>query len=156
MRQARSLVDASRFVEAEALLGRLVEEDPTVADAYFARGQALLGLGRTEAARRAFVHARDWDAMPTRATSATRALLASESRRLGITAIRVSCALDRASAEGIAGHDLFLDHIHFNPRGHRIVAEALADFFETGAADTCIDATQTAKRPPSLTMDQPP
>lgn len=133
----RALLREGRAEEAAARLAEVVRADPTQAEGRFAYGQALLTLGRAAEARAEFEAARDWDAEPVRATSETRAFLARTAAELGLTVLNPDCALDRASRRGVPGFDLFLDHVHFNPAGHEVIAQTLADYFEKGVTDTC-------------------
>jgi len=113
--------------DAEAILTRLVAEDPRRADLHYERARTLVALGRSDEAARAFERARDEDVCPLRATSSLLAAVREVARAEAAPLVDFD-AWARAHAEhGIPGRDLFLDHVHPTPDAHRELALRLAD-----------------------------
>ena len=104
-----------------------VNAAPGGADGIFAEGAAALAAGDTARAREAFTHARDMDVVRFRAPTAFDSVTRAVAARHGATFVPVGEAFARAAPSGIPGRELFLEHVHPNPRGHSVIAQA---FFE--------------------------
>ena len=111
----------------------LVGDDPRLpedADTAWARGRALLEAGDVPAARAAFEAARDRDRWPHRATRPLIDAIAAVARGRDARLVDVAFAFDEASARGVPGFDLFMDHCHPDPGGQRLMALTVADALE--------------------------
>ena len=116
--------------EVVRLCRAILEADPRDAQTHFQLGVSELALGNATAARTEFLMARDLDALPFRADSALNLVVTtvaeeSKGRRLGF--VDAQKAIAEASDFGIAGGDLFYEHVHLNPEGNHRLAVALAD-----------------------------
>lgn len=113
----------ARFQEAAALA-------TNHAQIRFSLAQCELALSNRPAARTNFVAARDLDALPFRADSRINAAIRAVARKLagrGARFFDAAAALDQAATNGIAGDDLFFEHVHFNLHGNYQMARALAE-----------------------------
>jgi hypothetical protein len=140
----------------------LVGDDPRLpedADHAWERGRGLLAAGDVAAARAAFEAARDRDRWPHRATRPLiHAIVETAERgasgggtsgggaddggdaggetRAGTVLVDVAAAFDAASASGVPGFDLFMDHCHPDPGGQRLMASTVADALEDAGVVT--------------------
>jgi len=98
---------------AYARYGELLERNPRHAEALFRAATVALELGHVDEAAALYRRAADADALPLRATSTFQQIVRdlATQNHLGLCdADALFCA---ASTNGIPGHDLFLDHIHY-------------------------------------------
>ncbi len=108
----------------------ILDVDPRDAETHFRLGVCELSLGNAVAARTEFLMARDLDALPFRADSplnlaVTTVAEETKGRRVGM--VDAQKAIGEVSDFGIAGSDLFYEHVHLNPEGNYRLAVALAD-----------------------------
>ena len=94
---------------------------------HFRRGQALAAAGNPEAAREAFLAARDLDALPWRPTSAIERAIRETAARHGAALCDVANILRGERAEGATGWRMMDDHVHLTLCGQVRVALAMAD-----------------------------
>jgi tetratricopeptide (TPR) repeat protein len=124
---------ASRWEDALRAYRQAAEIDGLYAELQFRLAQCYEALGNVTEARAAYALARDYDALPVRATSAlnqvVRQAAAARAGR-GVRLVDAETALAADSPAGLAGDDLFLDHVHLdfdaNYRLARVVAEEVA------------------------------
>ncbi|MEN9733244.1 MAG: hypothetical protein RLZ45_1239 [Verrucomicrobiota bacterium] len=121
---------AAGWREAAKACRLLLEADPRDAETHFRLGVCELALGNATAARTEFLMARDLDALPFRADSDLNLAVTTiaedmKGRRLGF--VDAQKAIAEVSDFGIAGGDLFYEHVHLNPEGNQRLAVALAD-----------------------------
>lgn len=100
--------------------------------AAYAAGQAALAAGDTAGARAQLVRARDLDVVRFRAPLAINAVLRRVAAATGARYVPVAERLDSLSPAGLAGPELFLEHVHPNAHGY---AEIGRSFFEALRAD---------------------
>jgi tetratricopeptide (TPR) repeat protein len=92
----------------------------------FRLGRTLDRLGRRDEALRAYEEARDDDICPLRITSTLDRLLTGAAAATGTPLVDAAALLVGASADGIPGHDQYVDHVHPSIAGHQRIAGALA------------------------------
>jgi len=124
LERAREMGDpeeASRFLEEAVAL------DPRHAHARFHLGRALQALGKSDAAEREFVRARDEDVCPLRALSPILELVREVAQREKVPLIDYPALIASASGPGALprGADWFLDHVHPTIEGHGFLARAI-------------------------------
>ncbi|MCX5675128.1 MAG: tetratricopeptide repeat protein [Planctomycetota bacterium] len=134
-----SLYAAGAALEAEAKwqealrhYSQAAETDDRFADLDFRVARCLAALGNFRDARRAYLKARDADALRFRADSEINAALrdvaadwASDGVRF-VDAERVF-AENEPTGNGIPGQELFYEHVHMNFEGAYLLARALLD-----------------------------
>ena len=97
-------------------------DDPAALAAY-QQGEALLKGGDAEAARAAFLEAKEYDDIRFRAPEALNKKIRTLAEDFGITLVDVQAMLRTHSPEGIEGATLFDDHLHPNARGYDLMAD---------------------------------
>jgi len=119
------------YAEARAI-------DADYADLLFSIGTCDMALDRVEAAKEAFLAARDCDTLRFRAdTSIDRAIrdVARTSTGKGVTLLDLNGHLAAATEEGLLGESLLVDHVHLNFRGNFLAACAAMDVLRTVLPD---------------------
>lgn len=100
--------------------------DPMHAATAWYYGRALFAFG--EPAATAFMAARDLDALRFRLDSRLNAVIravAQEHANSGVMLADVEQALNAASPGGVAGDEMFLEHVHFSDAGTHAAAAAI-------------------------------
>lgn len=119
-----------RGQEALELVEQAAAVDPTPARIEFARGRALLALGRIAEAKEQFRLARDHDGRLNRAPTAFNEAVREIAERTPALLADVEVAFEAASKHGIVGKDWIIDNVHPTIEGQafiaRIVLEAMA------------------------------
>ncbi|MCP3956660.1 MAG: hypothetical protein GY719_02290 [bacterium] len=128
---ARQQMREARWGEARESLDEALAFDARFAELYYRRGEALLAVGLYDEAEAAFTGARDEDVCPLRALSPMTAAVAEVARAADAPVVDfVGLVAGRTRSEhghGIAGEELFLDHVHPTIEGHRLLAVALLE-----------------------------
>jgi tetratricopeptide (TPR) repeat protein len=104
--------------------------DPDFAELHFRRGQCELALANLAEAKRAFELARDWDALGFRADGPLNRIIKQAGGRHTSSEFRTIDAaevLASASPGGIAGEELFYEHVHLNFDGNYRLARLFAE-----------------------------
>ncbi len=112
-------------------------EGPEERDAatWYARGERLYAEGSYGAAREAFERAIDEDVCPLRATTPIRQAVRRVADAESVTLVDFEEALASRAEHGIPGRDWFVDHVHLNEEGYRLLAlEVLAELQRQGVA----------------------
>ncbi|MBK7997464.1 MAG: tetratricopeptide repeat protein [Verrucomicrobia bacterium] len=126
----------SDFAAALKEYERALKLDDQFAEMWFRAGRCQLALGRFDEARKSFERALDLDALRFRADPEINRLNAAASKeRAAVDAISL---IATNSVNGIAGEELFYEHVHFNFAGNYLLARAYA-------AQILGDAVKTAK-----------
>src|SRR5262245_47178502 len=110
---------------ALSLLEASLREAPDHPVLHFGHGRLLLEEGRGEEARLAFERARDLDALPARMTGDIRAILGAPCAAGSVPWLDAQRVLEAADPPGIAGDDVFVDHVHPTAEGHLLLARAI-------------------------------
>jgi tetratricopeptide (TPR) repeat protein len=105
--------------------------DPRFAEYRYRRGQALLGLGRSGEALKAFRLARDEDVCPLRALTPMRKIVIEVARGQGVPVVDfvklLAHRMQKEQGQPIPGKEYFLDHVHPTIEGNRVLAVALLE-----------------------------
>lgn len=126
--EGRKLEQTGNYEEALRLYSDAAMIDPEFAELQFRMGTCQLALGRSEQARQAFVHARDYDALAVRAdTRINRILIDAMHGNEQLHGIDVTEALAVQSPKGIPGKELFNEHVHYTVEGNYTLARLIAD-----------------------------
>jgi tetratricopeptide (TPR) repeat protein len=125
---ARGALDEAReaFTAAAAL-------DTLAADAFFALGRVEAAAGRPEAARRAYLAAKDRDALRFRAPESFNAIIREEAARHGATVVEVQEALRRRAPGALIGREHMIEHLHPTLEGYFLIADAFYEALRTEA-----------------------
>jgi len=127
--EGMELEKKGQYKAALSRYGDATSIDSEYAELQFHRGTCHLALGHAEQARKAFVCARDYDALAVRAdTRINQILMDTNFEGDGqVFEIDAEEALAVQSPEGIPGEDLFYEHVHFTPEGNYRLARIIAD-----------------------------
>lgn len=141
--QAQQELQADHPRAALAALDRVAESGRESALWQFRRGQALYARGEYEPAAAAFRRARDLDGCRFRApgvfaTIAAELVAAAGSPRVQL--LDTAAVVATSSPHGIPGHELFLEHVHYNLSGHRLLARAFAQAIQSQILGTAWSA----------------
>lgn len=93
----------------------------------YLKGEALLGLGRFDEARSAFVKARDLDLLKFRAPSQINEVIRNVSGETGVQCVPADSLLSAASENGIPGPRMFWEHLHPTVEGYFVIATRFAE-----------------------------
>jgi len=109
---------------AETALRKAVEIDTTAADGLYALAKVLEAKGDLAAARPLYVAAKEHDQLRFRAPEEINAIIRQEAARHGATVVETERALAQASAGGVIGQGLMLEHLHPNLQGFFLISDA--------------------------------
>jgi tetratricopeptide (TPR) repeat protein len=104
--------------------------DSTFAELHFRMAACELALSNAAAARREFEMARDYDALAFRADAPVNQIItraAKQHARDGLVLLDAVGALATNSPDGIAGEELFYEHVHLNFSGNYLLANLFAE-----------------------------
>jgi tetratricopeptide (TPR) repeat protein len=135
-RQALSRGDSAA---ADEVLRAAIGLDDDAADAYYARGRLLEVSGDYQAARQAYLAAKDRDGLRFRAPEEFNRVIRAAAKQHGATVVDVQQAFVDASPNGLVGNGLMLEHLHPNLDGYFILADS---FYEAIKARQLIDPWQ--------------
>ncbi|NOZ57332.1 MAG: hypothetical protein GXO73_11160, partial [Calditrichaeota bacterium] len=125
LKRSRQALSAGNGERALSFAADAVAIDSAYADAWFALGKALWKNGQHRQAKRAFVRARDLDALRFRASSDFNQVIRDLAADLGISLVPMDSAFAAVSPHGVPGHELFLEHLHPNYDGYFLMAKAV-------------------------------
>jgi tetratricopeptide (TPR) repeat protein len=129
LQEAAVLNASGRHDEALARLETAVGIDPRFALTQYRLGETLFALGRTVEARAALERARDEDVCPLRPLGAMRELILDVAREHGASAVDfvriVDDECERRFGHRVPGAAQFLDHVHLDVAGYRLLGLAL-------------------------------
>ncbi|MEM1043220.1 MAG: tetratricopeptide repeat protein [Bacteroidota bacterium] len=126
----RSGVDALGEGDVPAAQSSLEEAtalDSLAAEGFYALGRTHAAAGDTLAARRAYVAARDRDALRFRAPSGMNQIIREEAAEHGATLVEAEAAIRRAAPGGLVGREHMLEHLHPTVDGYFLIADAFYD-----------------------------
>lgn len=121
-----------RFTESSDGFAKAIQLEPEHAETHFWQARALESRGDTPEALREYSLARDLDYNPFRAISdfnATIRDIAAEASNTSL--VDLDQVFIENSDTGVPGFDLFLDYVHPNTYGNRIITEALYRAFRS-------------------------
>ena len=148
---AKSAFDSKAYETALEELGRCVETDSIPASQYFLRGETHLALGNTGGAYQAFYQAKDFDALRFRASEDLNERLYRIGTTRNVAIVPIKKAFEQASPGGLPGNNLFLEHLHPNVNGYRLMAKTFAGAI---AEAGIIENSVAGGLPDSLWMDE--
>jgi tetratricopeptide (TPR) repeat protein len=124
-----------------------IRMSPNYAEMHFRRGQCLLGMSNSLAAKLSFERARDLDALPFRADARINNLIAKAGERYsgkGVAYLDAVPVLATSSPLLTPGEESFYEHVHMNFEGNYRLACALgaqiADLLPPKIASRCAPA----------------
>lgn len=138
IQQAGTLVEQKKYSDALTLVKRATTIVPHHADLSYRLGQCYAGLGQDDLAYAAFSRARDLDGCRFRIPSGLQVIPKTVAEQFPkCQFFDLAGAVRASSSRAAPGHDLFLEHVHFNFDGHYLVARLLAEqvlqkYFPTG------------------------
>jgi tetratricopeptide (TPR) repeat protein len=116
---------------ALGLADEVVAADPRYALAHYRRGEALHALRRFDEARAAFVRARDEDVCPLRPLTPMREIVLAVADAYDVPVLDfvevVDDECEHLTGHRIPGREQFLDHVHLDVDGYRLLALSLLD-----------------------------
>jgi lysophospholipase L1-like esterase len=121
-----SLASERAWTDAARCYRQALSLDSGNADSWYGMGRCFLGLANAGEAKRWFEGARDRDGLRFRASSEANAILRMRARQHGATFVDLDSLLSCRSADGIIGSDLLCDHVHPNPTGYALMADAFS------------------------------
>lgn len=131
IRRGTAAYEAGDPAAAAAAFRAAVAEDSLAADAFFALGRAEEAAGRRDAARTAYLAAKDRDALRFRAPEAFNRIIREEAARHGATVVEVQESLRRAAPGGVIGREHMLEHLHPTLEGYFLLADAFYESLRT-------------------------
>ena len=148
---AKSAFDSKAYQTALEELERCVEIDSLPASQYFLKGEIHLALGDTGSAYQAFYQAKDFDALRFRASEDLNERLYRIGKTGNATIVPIKKAFEETSPRGLPGNSLFLEHLHPNVDGYRLMAKTFAE----AIAEAGIIGNSVARGlPDSVWMDE--
>ena len=140
-----SAQQAGQFADARAAFQTALETDNSFAGLHFRMGQCALALGDVADAQNEFARARDFDALRFRCDSRLNDLIRqaaanNEGKRVLLTDAEQDFAA--ASPDGLAGADLFYEHVHLTLKGNYLLARDIAGQVEQLLPATLESSTQ--------------
>jgi lysophospholipase L1-like esterase len=101
-------------------------KDDSKASLYYSKGLQFIQSNKLDSARHAFSNASDHDAIRLRATSQIVETIQSLTQEFQGIYFDTQHYLDSLDSKGIAGNEVFLEHVHFSLKAHSLVAKKLA------------------------------
>ena len=123
---AQSAFDSKAFETALEELERCVRTDSLPASQHFLKGEIHLALGDNSSAYQAFYKAKEYDALRFRASEDLNERLYRIGRTSEVAIVPIKKAFEQASPRGLPGNNLFLEHLHPNVEGYRLMAKTFA------------------------------
>jgi len=117
------------FAGAFASFEQAAKIDDTYAELRFRRGQCALGVKDVVLARKEFSAARDLDALRFRCDTRLNEIMRGRAVG-GVELADGEGALARESRDGIAGGELFYEHVHLTLEGNYVLAREIAEKVE--------------------------
>jgi lysophospholipase L1-like esterase len=125
LRAAIAAETATNRSEAARGYADVIRLDPTHAEALFRAAHLALAANRTAEAAALFSRARDADALRLRADARLNEIVRGCADEAGVSLLDAEALFAIRSPQGIPGHALFLDHVHFTFAGTHLLAASL-------------------------------
>jgi tetratricopeptide (TPR) repeat protein len=130
LRAALAAEAATNRLEAARRYTDAIRRNPTHAEALFRAARMSLRDNRSADAAGLFSRARDADALRLRADSRLNTLIRECAVDRSVSLLDAEALFASRSPQGIPGHELFLDHVHFTFEGNHLLASSLLDRLE--------------------------
>ncbi len=101
------------------------------AGAVFEQAQQLEQKERYEEARRAYLRAKDLDALRFRASEEFNAIIRETGAEHGVPVVPMKQRFEKTSPNGLVGNNLMLEHLHPNLEGYFLMADAFLQVMRT-------------------------
>jgi tetratricopeptide (TPR) repeat protein len=129
--RARALHQAGELSEALRLYRQALEIDDRYADVHYRVGQVFFETGQYDEAEKAFRRAVEEDIVPLRILTAMQQIVEQVATQDAVPLIDFPSILRktylRQYDHAVFGEEIFLDHVHANMEGYRLLALALFD-----------------------------
>lgn len=125
--QAAATLEADDGERALAIAGRLIDQAPESAEAWFLRGRAYLSRGEEDRARADFLRAKDLDQLRFRAPELFNRIIREAAASGEARLVDVQAAMASRSPGGSIGLELMVEHLHPNVDGYFVLADVLYD-----------------------------
>lgn len=125
LERARKTMASGEPGATQEFLAAAFDLDPNYAELHFRLGRALLALGQVDAARAAFLRAKDLDVAPLRAKETLVDLVRETAVRHGLPLVDLPALLTERCGGCIPGAEIFLDHVHPDLPTQSLIAEQL-------------------------------
>lgn len=129
--EAKKLHDAGKYSEALDFYHNALRIDNRYAELHFMIGRALFALGRFEESKQFFWHAVDEDIAPLRMLSSMPDILSRVAQKFHVPLVDFEFILRnqylQTYGHSVLGNEFFLDHVHTNEHGYRLLGHALFD-----------------------------
>lgn len=129
--EGRGLLESGQFEAARETFTRALELDSAAAEAQYYLGKSLLAGGDSARAYARFAKARDLDRLRFRAPAAFNRIIEKVAKEADIPLVDMKAVFRAASPGGIPGKELFLEHLHPNFDGYRLMAQAFLEALRT-------------------------
>ena len=134
LERGKKLHEGGNPSDALKLYKQAFEIDNRYADLYYRIGRALFDLKGYEKAEHAFKRAVDEDVAPLRALSPMRAILLDVTSKHKVPLVDFEQILKQAYLEkynhSVFGNEFFMDHVHTDDEGYRILGLSLLDIMK--------------------------
>ena len=131
MAGARRALIAGDTAQALLLLDATIQIDSTAAQPFFVKGRILESRSAYEAARRAYLDAKDRDQLRFRAPEAMNEQIRRLATEFGAVLVETRERIRRRAPHGIIGRESMLEHLHPNVDGYFAMADALYEAVRT-------------------------
>ncbi len=127
VQQGQVLESTRAYAAALKLYLSAADIDPEYAELQFRIARCLWALEDYPAAKEHFVRAQDLDTLRFRTDSRMNDIIRSVARAAGsgVELVDAAAIFAEHSPHGVAGSELFYEHVHMNPEGNYLLARAL-------------------------------
>jgi tetratricopeptide (TPR) repeat protein len=120
-----ALENTGAYAEALKIYRDAEKIDSSYAELQFRIARCLWALGDYAASEERFQRARDLDTLRFRTDSREEEVIRSVATKKGVALLDATALFSGASPHGVAGSELFYDHVHMSPEGNYLLAQAL-------------------------------
>ncbi len=125
--EATAARSGGRLEEALAALDQAQSIDDRYAALHYQKGRVLYEMERYGEAKAAFERALDEDVCPLRALQPMQQIVREVAAEQNVPLLDFAAIIEDASENKIPGKQYFLDHVHMNVEGYRLLALRLLD-----------------------------
>jgi tetratricopeptide (TPR) repeat protein len=124
------LAKPDSYMEAIGQFEKAIQIDDLPANVHFELAKCLMKTNEINAARQAYLKAKDLDALRFRASEDFNQVIWELGDKFNIPVVPMVVTFSQASPNGLVGNNLMLDHLHPNLRGHELMARAFSESME--------------------------